>query len=170
MSGLTMNSIANQVAEFHNSAGIFFPTAPTLGSKDNQRLSIVLLREELREYETALRKGDIVAAADALGDLQVVLVRAMWSHGLISRMPLIMREIHRSNMSKFCDTMWSAQEAVDLYATERVYCDIYSGANEKFAIINDDGKILKAKDWSEPDLKSILDGEAPSNIKEPIRE
>lgn len=156
MEKVTFNSIANQVAEFHNTAGIFFPTSPTLGSRDNQMLSIELLREELREYEKALKDGDIVGVTDALGDLQTVITRAMWSHGLISRMPLVMREIHRSNMSKFSSTMWDAQKTVDLYATERVYCDIYSGADEKFAVIRDDGKILKDKNWSEPDIKSIL--------------
>jgi len=166
----TLQSIATDVAELHNAAGVYFPSEPTLSSKDDQALSISLLREELREYEKALKEGNLVAAVDALGDLQTVLVRAMWKHGVIAKMPAVMKEIHRSNMSKISETMWDAQETVDHYTKHEVIeTNIYSAHEGKFAVIRLDGKILKDKNWSPPNIKDILYGEEKSNTEESAR-
>lgn len=163
------NTVAKDVIRFHERAGIVFPTDPTLSSKDEQELSISLITEELEEYKEALKKGDLVETADALGDIITVTVRAICQHGLLSRMPSIMDEISNSNMSKFPSTLWEAQKVVDRYALSGVSCNIYQRSEGEFAVLRTDGKVLKDDGWRPPDIKSILDGKAGENTEKSIR-
>lgn len=61
-------------------------------------LRLKLIEEEFEELEVAVRVGDLVAVADAIGDLLYVVYGAAAAFGL----PIheVFNEIHRSNMSK----------------------------------------------------------------------
>lgn len=107
-------------------------------------MRLELIREELGElyeacgYETGewnevvparqMNKTDIVAAADALGDLEYVVNGMALGMGI--NLPDVVREIHRSNMTKL--------------------------GPEGKPIYREDGKILKSSSYSPPRLREIL--------------
>lgn len=73
-------------------------------------------------------KRDIVAAADALGDIEYVVNGAAAGMGI--PLPEVVEEIHRSNMTKL-------------------------GPDGK-PIYREDGKILKGEDYEPPQLEGVL--------------
>lgn len=75
-----------------------------------------------------MAKTDVVAAADTLGDLEYV-VNGM-ALGMGVDLPAVVREIHRSNMTKL-------------------------GPDGK-PIYREDGKILKGEGYEPPRLKELL--------------
>ena len=78
--------------------------------------------------EDANENKDLVGVADALTDLLYVVYGAGHAYGL--DLDACFREVQRSNMSKL-------------------------GEDGK-PIYRDDGKVLKGPDYSEPDIKSVL--------------
>lgn len=108
-----------------------------------ERMRLDLILEEVAELVEALGydalwlretpfyktgRTDIVAAADALGDIEYV-VNGM-AAGMGIPLPEVVEEIHRSNMSKM-------------------------GADGK-PVFRHDGKVLKGPNYSPPDLKKVL--------------
>ena len=57
-----------------------------------------MIEEELTELHDALRIGDAIGTADAIGDLLYVVYGAALAYGI--DMEPIFTEIHRSNMTK----------------------------------------------------------------------
>lgn len=74
------------------------PTRPEMPPKERQDLRVRLIREELLELRQAFFVDDLIGAADALGDLLVVVYGAAVECGL--DMEPIFQEIHRTNMLK----------------------------------------------------------------------
>jgi predicted HAD superfamily Cof-like phosphohydrolase len=118
----------SRVKEFHKKFGHPAPEKATLIDDGREKLRVELIREELFEYQTALAKRDLVAVADALGDLDYVVNGAAIEHGIY--LPGITAEIHRSNMTKL-------------------------GPDGK-PIYREDGKILKGDGYEPPRLEPIL--------------
>lgn len=116
------------VKEFHQTFGHPVAQKPTLVGDDRQALRIELIREELFEFKEAVVAGDLVAIADALGDLDYVVNGAAIEYGI--DLPKVTAEIHRSNMTKL-------------------------GPDGK-PIYREDGKILKGKDYEPPQLEPLL--------------
>lgn len=118
--------------EFHtvyNAARTRVPALPPEG--DALRvLRKRLLEEEFHEYLEGEANNDLVEIADALGDILYIAYGTAVAYGL----PLdeIFDEIHRSNMSKL---------------------DPDTG----LPIYREDGKVLKGKAYSPPDIKRIID-------------
>lgn len=88
------------VRQFHEKFGLTINRRPTWPSDEDVELRQKLVEEELSELLTAFSEKDIVAVADALGDLLYVVLGAGVTFGL--DMDPIVDEIHRSNMTK----MW----------------------------------------------------------------
>ncbi len=86
------------VQEFHKAFGAPLGDEPQLIPEDRAALRVKLIQEELDEYEKALSEGNLVEAADALGDLLVVVYGSMGEHGFDDE--IIRDAIHESNMSK----------------------------------------------------------------------
>lgn len=103
------------------------PLAPDLGSPELKTLRLCLILEEYNELYDALIREDIVAAADALADLEYVILGAYIAFGIDG--PHVFREVHRSNMTKL---------------------------EEGEPILRSDGKILKGRDYDPPNLRPIL--------------
>jgi len=122
------------VGEFHTSFSLPLHVMPqdhvhpTLAA-----LRIDLLEEEVAEFKQATRDGDVVAIADALGDIAYVLYGTALTYGI--NLDAVIAEIHRSNMSKL-------------------------GADGK-PILRGDGKVLKPPTYSPPDLRSVLAAQVP---------
>lgn len=137
----------SRTIEFHRTFGHPVRTEPQALSREEAILAFGLIEEELRELAEALFPGvtddpecrpltaaihhyspDLVAVADALGDLDVVVNGAGIRHGF--DMQAISREVFRSNMSKL-------------------------GEDGK-PIFRADGKILKGPGFTEPALATVL--------------
>ncbi len=125
----------SMVGEFHETFGHPMSSKPDISNPNLNGLRVGLIQEELDELKEALAAGDLVEVIDALGDLQYVLDGAFQAFGLAKAKMPAMREIHRSNMSKL-------------------------GPDGK-PVYREDGKILKGPNFSEPDLKKVLDETFP---------
>lgn len=92
---------------------------------------VSIVGEEFNELQEAFEKGDTVEYYDACLDVIYAMAQQMELYGF--PVDLGLREVHRSNMSKLDE--------------------------EGKPIIREDGKVLKGKGFSEPDLKAILDNQ-----------
>jgi predicted HAD superfamily Cof-like phosphohydrolase len=119
------------VRQFHTQCDLPVASAPGLPSEDRRELRRRLLQEELNEYLEAEEENDIVAIADALGDLVYVALGCCLEYGI--PFDRVFAEIHRSNMTKL-------------------------GPDGK-PICRADGKIMKPKHFEPPQLEKILTNE-----------
>lgn len=111
-------SALNAVAQFHELFDAPILETPTIPEQRAQ-LRVNLLAEELQELQQAIVDGDIVEVADALADLQYVLSGAILEFGLADRFGALFDEVHRSNMSKACNSLEEAEATVGYYQRER---------------------------------------------------
>ena len=97
---------------------------------ETMELRIDLIEEELQELKDGILLGDgtLVDVADALTDLLYVVYGAGHSFGI--NLDKCFEEVHNSNMSKL--------------------------GNDGKPIYREDGKILKGKNFREPNLKEVL--------------
>lgn len=125
--GVNVMTCQEMVREFHERFDLSVRTEPSLVPYDEGALRYSLIAEELREYDTALAKGDIVEIADALADLAYVVYGAALTHGI--DLDAVLREVHRSNMAK-----------------------LHNGT----VIKREDGKVLKPEGWQPPNIEAVL--------------
>jgi len=107
---------------------------PGLIEAEDAGLRIALIAEEFNELIAAIANEDIVAIADALGDLKYVVEGAANGYG-IDLEPVFL-EIHRSNLEKL--------------------------GPDGFVVRREDGKILKPEGWKPPDLKTVIEKQKES--------
>jgi predicted HAD superfamily Cof-like phosphohydrolase len=118
-----------KVKEFMKAFGQTVLEYPEIPSQETLALRYELIREELEEFDEAIKEHDLVGMADALADILYVTYGAMAAIGLPA--DKLYEEVHRSNMSKL-------------------------GPDGK-PIYRSDGKVLKGPDYSPPNLKEIVD-------------
>lgn len=124
------------VRAFHERFGLDVREEPidfSFESDDHEALfdlRMTLMREEWRELLEAFESEDLVAFADACCDLMYVVVGTCVSFGI--PFDRCFEEVQRSNMSK---------------------ANADGSINKR-----SDGKILKSKQWSPPDLRRIIYG------------
>lgn len=119
----------NKVNVFMDAFGQEVKQSPEFPDLDTVALRYELIKEELQELFVAMAEKDMVEVADALTDILYVTYGAGHAFGI--DLDACFREVQRSNMSKL-------------------------GEDGK-PIYREDGKILKGPDYSEPDLKKVLD-------------
>ncbi len=147
----------NSVAEFHETFGLPVLDEPRLISEDRAALRVNLLQEELKELLTAIQNDDLVEIADAFCDLQYVLSGAILEYGMGERFKKLFDEVHRSNMSKTCQTEAEAEETIRHYLETKGEAGYYEKRQDKFIVYREsDGKVLKSVKYSEADLRSNL--------------
>ena len=116
-----------------------------------------LIREEFNELEEAVKNKDLVETADALGDL-IVVVQGMACH-LGLDLDVIFDQVHKSNMSKICQTEEEAKETVRKYKEEDARYDSpnYKPTGDgRFVVYNESTKkILKSHLYKPVDLSWI---------------
>ncbi len=153
----------NQVAEFHRTFVHPVLDLPMIPSEDRSRLRVALLAEELKELEVAILQNDIVEVADALCDLQYVLVGAVLEFGLGGKFVELFNEVQRSNMSKACATMEEAEATMQYYKEKGVSCHFKEDDGKYLVYRTSDNKTLKNINYSPADLVSIINRD--SNLK-----
>ena len=115
------------VEEFHKAFNAPVADKPKLIGKERGLLKWDLMDEENTEYLEAINEENLVEVADALGDMLYILCGTIIEHGMQHKIEEVFDEIHRSNMSKLDE-------------------------NGK-PIFREDGKILKGKNYFEPNIK-----------------
>jgi predicted HAD superfamily Cof-like phosphohydrolase len=130
----TVTETIQKVQEFHRVFGLDVRHSPTADLEDGViALRHRLMQEENDEYLEAAQRGDLEQVADALGDKLYILCGTILAHGLQDKIVEVFNEIHRSNMSKLDE--------------------------QGKPIYREDGKILKSKNFTLPDLRSILEAQ-----------
>ena len=136
-----MQKQIEEVAKFQIAFGQSVGTVPTLISKDEFILRYKLMREENEEYLEAAEKEDLVGIADALTDQLYVLCGTILSHGMQNVIEKCFQEVQKSNLSKLDD------EGLP----------IINGENGVFDETRPLGKVLKSKNFVEPNLKQFFE-------------
>jgi len=148
----------NQVGEFHKTFQHPILPSPQIPSEDRCKLRVSLIAEELDELKEAIQNNDLVEVADALCDIQYVLSGAVLEFGLGEKFKALFDEVQRSNMSKACETEEEAQQTVDFYKSEKGTDGYYEERDGKWLVYrNGDNKTLKSINYSQADLKAILE-------------
>ena len=117
-----------------------YNTSPTLLSEEDYVLRFKLLQEENEEYLEACRNNDKVEILDALTDQLYIVLGSIVSHGMQHIIEKSFDEVQDSNMSKLDD------EGLP----------IINGENGVWDESRPKGKILKSKNFFEPNLKQFL--------------
>ncbi len=130
---------------------------PALPAPDRCQLRINLLQEELDELKEAIADNDMLEIADALSDLQYVLSGAVLEFGLAHKFKALFDEVQRSNMSKVCPDLETAQRTLAYYESKDGTRGYIKEADHGFLVYREgDHKVLKSVDYSPADLRKIL--------------
>lgn len=155
------------VREFHITADQ--PVLATPQSPDEKRvdLRIRLLEEELKEFISAAVAEDLTEVLDALVDMQYILLGTVLEYGMGELFEEAFREVHASNMSKFCVNTMEARACADGYTFNRDDKKrqeaTYKLVGKLFVVRNSyTNKILKGPHFFQPRLKEIIDKYLPS--------
>jgi predicted HAD superfamily Cof-like phosphohydrolase len=152
-----MNDYLKKVEEFMLTFRQPVLGSPTIPSDDRTALRVNLIAEELKELQEAIEKKDIVGILDAFCDLQYVLSGAVMEFGMQDKFDAAFAEVHRSNMSKTCDTVDQAQETIDHHLEEHGICFYEQMPTGKFAVFRDsDKKVVKSKYYSPAQLEIFV--------------
>lgn len=135
-----MSKHLEQVKTFMTGMGQKVRSTPEIPTKDEWKLRLALLKEELAELEEALEANDLVEVADAYADLQYILDGGILQTGLGDKFEAIFDEVHRSNMSKF----------------DADGKPVINGLNGALDETKPLGKVLKSELFREPNLAPIL--------------
>lgn len=103
-------------------------------------LRTALLEEEVQEFAAASDARDLVGIADALADIVYVVYGTALTYGI--DLDLVLREVHRSNMSK-----------LDL---------------DGKPILREDGKVLKSGQYFRPQIARVLSSQRPLHLSQPV--
>lgn len=148
--------ILDQVKEFHERFDAPVSDKPRLIDRDRFNLRVSLIEEEFNELIGAWQLNDLTEVADALADLQYVLIGTVLEFGLQDKFTEILDEVHRSNMSKACKTEQEAIATVKHYEQLNVKCSYYKTDFGFIAYRVLDGKALKSVNYSPANIKKIL--------------
>lgn len=151
-----------KVKEFHELFNHPVGNKPANISENRKKLRYKLLYEEVEELNVAMSENNLTEVADALGDILYVLGGAIIEHGLQNAMPEIFAEIHRSNMSKLCNSTEEVYESIENYTSKDNSLSIASTSvmtkeGKKWILIREDNKILKNINYSPANLKPIIE-------------
>ena len=147
----------DKVSEFHEVFEHPILDTPQIPDAKRCGLRVNLITEELQELREAILANDIVAAADAFADLQYVLSGAIIEFGLKDKFDALFAEVHRSNMSKACQTIEEAKETMFVYGGEGVESHYEERHGLFFVYRTSDKKTLKSIKYLKADLKSIIE-------------
>jgi predicted HAD superfamily Cof-like phosphohydrolase len=147
----------NQVAEFHKTFKHPVLDTPTIPSQSRCDLRVALLAEEVKELQEAIADNNLVEIADALCDIQYVLAGAILEFGLGDKFKALFDEVHRSNMSKACNSIEEANQTIAHYKQKENSDAHYKEEESKFLVFRTaDNKTLKSINYSPADLKGLL--------------
>lgn len=135
-----MQEQINQLIQFQKSFKSNYATQPCLLSEDDWKLRLELSQEELDEYKEACENKDLVEILDSILDRLFLAFGDAVCHGLQDKLIDGFNEVMRSNMSKLDDNGEP----------------LINGVNCELDNSRPFGKILKSKNFFEPNLEQFL--------------
>ena len=135
-----MKNIIEKRLRFQKAFNLPVAKKPTLINHDRYKLQYDMMNEDLEEYKLACVDSDIIEVADALMDMQEVLLGMFAEHGMLHLHNQLYNEVHVSNMSKLDDNGKP----------------IINGENGVFDKTRPIGKVLKSDNFVEPNISKIL--------------
>lgn len=132
-----MKTIINKRLNFNKAFNLPTADKPTTISVSRAKLQFNMMQEELNEYADA---HDLVSVADALIDMQEILLGMFAEHGMLTKIEELYNEVHKSNMSKLDDNGKP----------------LINGQNGVLDNTRPIGKVIKSKNFIEPNFKEIL--------------
>ena len=117
------------VKTFMETFGQIVRTKPQFPDEETMQLRYDLIKEELNEFEQAMKTKNLKEIADALTDILYVTYGAGYAYGI--NLDKCFKEVQRANMSKL--------------------------GNDGKPIYNEKGKVMKGPNYSEPDLKQFVE-------------
>jgi predicted HAD superfamily Cof-like phosphohydrolase len=128
------SDVALAVMAFHTAFDLPRQGMPSMKvDEEIANLRVSLLVEEVGEFVTATRSGDLVGIADALADVVYVAYGAAVTYGI--DLDSVVAEVHRANMSKL--------DAAGL------------------PVLRADGKVLKSDRYRPPNVSGVLHQQLP---------
>lgn len=126
-----MQKQIRQIKEWYDKFGESYPDRPLVGSldKDRSNLRYRIMKEELDEWHEASQEFTVKEKSKELADVLYTVLGTILEEGLQDVIEEVFDEVHRSNMSKL-DT-------------------------DGKPIRRADGKILKGKNYTKPDLSFL---------------
>lgn len=103
-----------------------------------------------------VEKVDLVEQLDALCDMQYILSGTVLENGFGSIFEAAYAEVHRSNMSKACDTDEEAERTIDKLAAEGVPAHYSYASFPTVVYRTSDLKVMKSIDYSPANLKQFI--------------
>lgn len=153
-----MNKQFEQIKELMLAMGQPVLSKPTVLTEERLNLRLRLTRSELKEFEDASIAGDKVEMLDGLIDRMVVLIGDFHECGMSHLLEPAFDEVHRSNMTKLCDT--AEEAALTLLSlesqnpTEQYY---YLPVGRHFVVYRkSDHKFQKSIKYEKPNLAPLL--------------
>lgn len=154
-----MADYIKKVEEFHRTFGAPVLEKPQIPSKERCELRITLLQEELDELKEAIANNDIAEAADAFGDLMVILSGSILEFGMGEKFDQVFNDIHKSNMSKACTSQQEAIETLLRYKEKDGTEGYYVEKDGKWIVYRKgDDKVLKSIGYTPANPGSIING------------
>ena len=132
-----MNEIIKKRKKFNKAFSLPINDKPTSITHTRATLQYKMMLEELNEYRDA---KTIVDVADALIDEFEILLGKFAENGMLDLVPLLYYEVHKSNMSKLDDNG----------------NPLINGENGVYDETRPIGKVIKSKNFIEPDFAKIL--------------
>ena len=157
----TKKSTVDMVREFNTTFGQPILTFPQIPTPDRVSFRDRFIKEELQEGMDAVAEMDIVKLADSLGDMQYVLDGFFLDAGMAEIKDDIVAEIHRSNMTKACNSEAELDDTLAKLRAENpteTFSYIQKSPNKWIVIRDSDGKVQKSMYYSKPNLKPIIEG------------
>lgn len=130
-------TLGQMVNEFNATYKVDTHVSPTVPTEDQMDAMYSMIHEELIELSDAMDTRDPVAMADALTDIIYIAAQQAAKYGF--PVDALLEEVQRSNLSKL--------------------------GEDGQPIFREDGKVLKGKAYTPPDIVSILIGSGYDKAK-----
>ena len=145
-----MKTNFEKIVEFHKAFGLQHNDQHDQSSLDDNtlvKLRLGLIEEEFNELKDAIKERDFTEVRDAIADLLYVVYGTASSFGVQADDDY--DQVHKSNMTKLCETEEIAQETVEWYKKNEARYDSpnYRLSDDKihWVVYNEStGKILKS--------------------------
>ena len=152
-----MNDFLEKVKCFHETFNAPVLETPQIPSKERCNLRVTLLQEELDEIKQAIENNDLVEISDGFADLMVILAGSILEFGMGEKFNELFDEVHRSNMSKACESQQEALATLSHYKQKDGTEGHYEEIGGKYIVYrNGDRKVLKSIGYSPADINSVL--------------
>ena len=146
-----------QVKDFQKAFELPILDKPQLIDRKRAWLRIDLIEEELNELKEAVNEKDLVEVADALCDLQYVILGAVLEFGMGEKFVEMFNEVHASNMSKSCNDILEAIETQNHYLVNRETQSHIKQVGDKYNVLRlSDDKLLKSINYNPADLSKFV--------------